>query len=88
MVLTEDIQRWLNWADQFVAANTANRDRIIFPTTGNSRSEALRLVEQAASRADQSGRVIISVAMALLMKEAVTPGSIWFRVVPSVRSKP
>lgn len=62
VVLTEDEQRWLNWADQFVAADTtSSRARVIFPSVSSSRAEALMLIAQAASQAGQSGRVIISV---------------------------
>ncbi len=79
VVLTEDEQRWLSWADQFVAADTNNRGRVIFPSASSSRSEALRLIAQAASQAGQSGRVIISVGHG-----AVTAGggAAWVDLAP------
>jgi hypothetical protein len=61
VILTTDERRYLNWANQFVERDPSGRARVIFPRSGSSPAEALRLIEQAAGQAGQSGRVIISV---------------------------
>lgn len=61
VILTTHQRRYLNWANQFVAADPSGRARVSFPRSGSSPAEALRLIEQAAGQAGQSGRIIISV---------------------------
>lgn len=84
VILTEDDQRWLNWANQFRAADINSRDRVIFPTSRGSRADALSFIAQAASRAGQSqpARVIISVGHGAV---AAGGGAAWVDLAPGGR---
>lgn len=80
VILTTDEQPYLNWANQFVAADTAGRARMVFRHSDASSALALTLIEEAARQAGESGRVIISVGHGAV---SATGAAAWVDLAPS-----
>lgn len=80
VILTTDEQPYLNWANQFVAADTAGRARVVFRHSDASPALALTLIEDAGRQAGEAGRVVISVGHGAV---SATGDAAWVDLAPS-----